>query len=227
MKIDSYVLVTIILIIIMKIIDATLAFTLTSTNAFTPLSKSKPLTAAKASAEGMPGALAPVGFFDPLGLAKKASPATLKRYREAELAHGRVSMLAVVGFLVGERVEGSSFFFDASISGPAITHITQVPDGFWAVIIAFIGAYEATRAETGWVDPSDCPVDQPGLLRDDYMPGDLEFDPFGLKPEEPEEFALMQTKELQNGRLAMLAAAGFLAQEAVDGKGIIEHLQSM
>eukprot|EP00594_Rhizosolenia_setigera_P016948 CAMPEP_0178954354 /NCGR_PEP_ID=MMETSP0789-20121207/8938_1 /TAXON_ID=3005 /ORGANISM="Rhizosolenia setigera, Strain CCMP 1694" /LENGTH=37 /DNA_ID= /DNA_START= /DNA_END= /DNA_ORIENTATION= len=37
----------------------------------------------------------------------------------------------------------------------------------------------------------------------------------------------MQTKELQHGRLAMLAAAGFLAQEAVDGKGIIEHLQSM
>ena len=31
----------------------------------------------------------------------------------------------------------------------------------------------------------------------------------------------------QNGRLAMLDAAGFLAQEAVHGKGIIEHLQSM
>ena len=27
----------------------------------------------------------------------------------------------------------------------------------------------------------------------------------------------MQTKELQNGRLAMLAAAGFMAQEAVTG----------
>merc|ERR1739844_653314 len=117
-------------------------------------------------------------------LAEKATDATLKRYREAELAHGRVSMLAVVGFLVGEKVEGSSFLFDASISGPAIT---QVPDGFWAVIIAFIGAYEATRAETGWVDPADCPVDQPGLLKDDYMPGDLKFDPLGLMPEDPEE----------------------------------------
>jgi hypothetical protein len=36
----------------------------------------------------------------------------------------------------------------------------------------------------------------------------------------------MQTKELQNGRLAMLAAAGFLAQELVDGKGLIEHFSS-
>ena len=175
----------------------------------------------------MPGVLAPVGFFDPLNLAEKATDAALQRYREAELAHGRVAMLAVIGFFVGEKVEGSSFLFDASISGPAITHITQVPDGFWAVIIAFIGAAEASRAQEGWVDPADCPVDQPGLLKEDYMPGDLKFDPLGLKPEDAEEFAIMQTKELQHGRLAMLAAAGFLAQEAVDGKGIIEHLQSM
>ena len=56
--------------------------------------------------------------------------------------------------------------------------------------------------------------------------GDIGFDPLGLKPEDPEELNLMITKELQNGRLAMLAAAGFLAQEAVDGKGIIEHFQS-
>jgi hypothetical protein len=198
-----------------------------SASAFTPMPVNKAQSALKASADGMPGVLAPVGFFDPLGFAEKATDATLKRYREAELAHGRVSMLAVIGFLVGEKVEGSSFLFDAQISGPAITHITQVPDGFWAVIIAFIGAYEASRAEAGWVDPADCPVDQPGLLKDEYMPGDLKFDPLGLMPEDAEAFYEMQTKELQNGRLAMLAAAGFLAQEAVDGKGIIEHFQSM
>ena len=58
------------------------------------------------------------------------------------------------------------------------------------------------------------------------MPGDLKFDPLGLKPEDPEEFEIMQTKELQHGSLAVLAAAGFLAQEAVDGKGIIEHYTS-
>ena len=209
----------------MKLILATL---LTSAAAFAPSSNiAQSSTALSASLEGLPGALAPVGVFDPLNLAEKATDATLARYREAELAHGRVAMLAVIGFLVGEKVEGSSFLFDAQISGPAITHITQVPDGFWAVIIAFIGAYEASRAEAGWVDPADCPVDQPGLLKDDYMPGDLKFDPFGLMPEDPEEFEVMQTKELQNGRLAMLAAAGFLAQEAVDGQGILEHLQSM
>eukprot|EP01083_Nonionella_stella_P076909 209765_1 len=191
-----------------------------------PSSSSSSSTAVSASLDGLVGALEPVGAFDPLGLAEKATDATLKRYREAELAHGRVAMLAVVGFLVGEKVEGSSFLFDASISGPAITHITQVPDGFWPVIIAFIGAYEAYRAETGWVNPADCPVDQPGMLKADYVPGDLKFDPFGLMPENYRELEIMQNKELQNGRLAMLAAAGFFAQEAVDGQGIVEHLQS-
>merc|ERR1719247_3440095 len=72
------------------------------------------------------GILDPVGFFDPLGFAEKADAQTLKRYREAELTHGRVSMLAVIGFLVGEKVEGSSFLFDSQVSGPAISHFAQV-----------------------------------------------------------------------------------------------------
>ena len=54
-------------------------------------------------------------------------------------------------------------------------------------------------------------------MNEDYYPGDVGFDPLGLKPSDPAEFAEMQTKELQNGRLAMLAAAGFMAQEAVSG----------
>jgi hypothetical protein len=59
----------------------------------------------------IPGALDHVGLFDPLGFSDKADEATLKRYREAELTHGRVPMLAAVGFLVGEAVEVPSFLF--------------------------------------------------------------------------------------------------------------------
>jgi len=196
-----------------------------SVTAFAPVSNRQSSTSLSAFADELPGALAPVGFFDPLGFAEKADENTMKRYREAELTHGRVSMLAVVGFLVGEKVEGSSFLFDASVSGPAITHLSQVPAGFWVALTIVIGAAEQSRAEKGWVEPVEVPVDQPGLLRADYYPGDLGFDPLGLMPEDSEELKIMQTKELQNGRLAMLAAAGFLAQELVDGKGIIEHLQ--
>ena len=175
----------------------------------------------------LPGILAPVGLFDPLGFAEKADEGTLKRYREAELTHGRVAMLATIGFFVGEQVEGSSFLFDSQITGPAITHLAQVPVFFWLALTVAIAGSETSRAEIGWVNPSEVPVDKPGLLRDDYYPGDIGFDPLNLKPDDAEELKIMQTKELQNGRLAMLAAAGFLAQELTDGKGIIEHLQSM
>mmetsp|Transcript_23760 Transcript_23760/g.27044 ORF Transcript_23760/g.27044 Transcript_23760/m.27044 type:complete len:215 (+) Transcript_23760:71-715(+) len=178
------------------------------------------------SIDNLPGALAPVGFFDPLGFAEKADANTLKRYREAEVTHGRVAMLATIGFLVGEQVEGSSFLFDASIKGPAITHLAQVPQGFWVLLVIFIAAAENKRAVVGFVSPNDAPVDQPGLLREDYYPGDVGFDPLNLKPEDPDEFNEMATKELQHGRLAMLASAGFIAQECTDGKGIIEHLTS-
>ena len=198
-----------------------------SAAAFAPAQTGARSTALNAfSAEDLPGALAPMGFFDPLGFAEKADEATLKRYREAEVTHGRVAMLAVIGFLVGEKVEGSSFLFDASISGPAISHPGQVPPGWAAIIIGAIGFAELQRAKTGFVDPSETSFDNPGELNADYYPGDIGFDPLGLKPDDAEELDIMITKELQNGRLAMLAAAGFLAQEAVDGKGILEHFSS-
>jgi hypothetical protein len=87
-----------------------------------------------------------------------------------------------------------------------------------------IGAAEQTRAQIGWVEPKNFPAAKPGLLRDTYVPGDIGFDPLGLKPEDPAAFKELATKELQNGRLAMLAAAGFMAQELVNGKGILENL---
>lgn len=208
----------------------TIAFTAIlagSATAFAPSPAKKTSSSLAFTVADLPGSLAPMGFFDPLGFAEKADEATLRRYREAEVTHGRVAMLATIGFLVGEAVEGSSFLFDASIKGPAITHLAQVPAPFWVLLTIAIGASEVKRAEVGWVEPEKVPVGKAGLLRDAYYPGDIGFDPLGLKPTDPAEFNLMVTKELQNGRLAMLAAAGFLAQELADGKGIIEHLQSM
>jgi len=172
----------------------------------------------------LPGVAGPFGFLDPLGFADRADAATMRRYREAELTHGRVGMLATVGFLAGEYVEGSSFLWNAQVSGPAITHLEQVPTAFWIVLIVGIGASESERLNIGWVDPKNVPADKAGLLREDYTPGDIGFDPFGLKPTDPNELKIMQTKELQNGRVGMLAAAGFLAQELVNGKGILENL---
>jgi len=160
-------------------------------------------------------------------MGKKADEATMKRYREAELTHGRVAMLAAVGFLVGEKVEGSTVIFDGVIRGPAINHLAQVPVdyqwGFLLLVSAIAGA-EFYRATNFWVPPDDSNVANPGQLNENYIPGDLKFDPAGIRPSDPDKLFTMQTKELQNGRLAMLATAGFMAQELTDGKGIFEHL---
>ena len=78
-------------------------------------------------------------------------------------------------------------------------------------------AEDSERLRKGFqkLDPATQTASQ--SLRDGYMPGDLGFDPLSLAPEDPAEFRLMQEKELSHGRLAMIAAAGFLAQEAVTG----------
>ena len=52
----------------------------------------------------MPGVSGPLGFFDPLGFASgDVSEGKVKFYRECEIKHGRVAMLATVGFVVGEQ----------------------------------------------------------------------------------------------------------------------------
>lgn len=51
------------------------------------------------------------------------------------------------------------------------------------------------------------------------------FDPLGLGPkDDPEAWKELQTKELNNGRLAMIAIAAFTAQELVVKQEIFEHL---
>merc|ERR1719397_996323 len=43
------------------------------------------------------GVQAPVGFWDPAGIAKDGDAIAFKRRRETEIKHGRVSMLACIG----------------------------------------------------------------------------------------------------------------------------------
>jgi hypothetical protein len=161
---------------------------------------------------GLPGAIAPAGQFDPANLLEGTSEAEVRRWREAELTHGRVGMLASLGFLVQENFHP---LFTAD-GGPAIEQIPGLPPWLWFVMTLGIGIAEGARIQAGWSNPYE---DKKNVqrLKPEYVPGDLNFDPLGLKPEDPAEFRTMQEKELSHGRLAMLAAAGFLAQEAVTG----------
>jgi len=159
---------------------------------------------------GLPGNIAPAGDFDPANLLEGTSKEEVYRWREAELAHGRVGMLAAAGFLVQEKFHP---LFDG-IGGPAIDMIPRLPPYLWVFMTIGIGIAETARIQAGWANPYE-KMDNVQRLKPGYYPGDLKFDPLGLKPEDPAEFRIMQEKELSHGRLAMLAAAGFMAQESV------------
>jgi len=162
---------------------------------------------------GLPGSIAPFEEFDPFNFLQGKTFEQVRTWREAELAHCRVGMLAAAGFLVQEKFH-PLFSGDG---GPAIEQIPKLPVFMWFAITVGIGACETLRIQAGWSNPYE-PNHVFQKLKDNYVPGDIGFDPLGLKPDDPAEFAEMQTKELQNGRLAMIAAAGFLAQEAVTGQ---------
>jgi len=175
----------------------------------------KAAEAAAASGEfcyGLPGAVAPFEKFDPFNLLEGKSFEEVRTWREAELAHARVGMLAAAGFIVQEKFH-PLFSGDG---GPAIQQIPNLPPAIWFLMTLGIGVCESYRVQVGWSDPT-LPNHVFQKLKPSYVPGDIGFDPLGLKPEDPEEFKIMQTKELQNGRLAMIAAAGFMVQEAVSG----------
>jgi hypothetical protein len=99
---------------------------------------------------GLPGSTAPLGEFDPLELTADMSIEEIKRYRESEVTHGRVAMLATLGYLVGESFHP---FFGGVVSGPANTHLAQVQEvapAFFVILTLGIGATELLRAVTGW-----------------------------------------------------------------------------
>lgn len=73
--------------------------------ASTPVSMMASMNGAEFTANlpGAPFGMASEGkYFDPAGLAKTQDPQVVKKWREAELKHGRVAMLAAMGILVAE-----------------------------------------------------------------------------------------------------------------------------
>ena len=175
---------------------------------------------------GIPGDLAPTGYFDPLGLANGKDEDTIKLYREAELKHGRICMLASAGILTQELLTNKQ-----GIDGPGIYHYELakeiVPNWgpIFLLVCAFIEGFVITRNYETVEEAEE--AGRSAVLKADVEPGDYGWDPLGWYPEDPEEQAIIRTKEIQNGRLAMLSFLGIVAQELTDGKEILCHFQKV
>ena len=141
----------------------------------------------------LPGVSAPLGFWDPLDFCSDASEGKLRFYREVELKHGRVAMLAALGFVVGEQFHP---LFGGDIDVPSYVSFQSTPlQTFWPAVVSFLSVLEVFS-----VFSFNTPFGgELWTIRSDYEPGDLGFDPAGLRPNGAVELKAMQTKELNNG----------------------------
>merc|ERR1711907_552908 len=97
---------------------------------------------------------------------------------------------------------------------PSYMGFQETPlQSFWPAVVLTIAVIEIFSVFPAFENPNI----EGWAIKSDHVAGDYGFDPLGLKPSDPAELAEMQTKELNNGRLAMIAIAGMVVQELVTG----------
>jgi len=130
--------------------------------------------------------------------------------REAELKHGRLSMLAFAGVLAtngGVHLPGeiwsdsdwTTAWGSVAAGNPSAT--VQV-----LLAIAWVEGVTAKGVFDLWFGITD--------IRE---PGDIGFDPLRLMPKDKAAADKMRLKELKNGRMAMIAMAGFASNHFLPG----------
>ena len=109
------------------------------------------------------GALPPVGFWDPLGLAADGDKAVFDRRRASELKHGRIAMLAAAGWIF-------TYFHNPVLGvGPLEAHNAAVASGAGAQVLTAIAALEFIGT-----------VALKQTFDGQRAPGDFSFDPLNL-----------------------------------------------
>lgn len=127
---------------------------------------------------------------------------------EAEVKHGRIAMMAVTGWIAcdfGLRFPGAGEPF-TSIPSSYLAHNTLVEQGTMGVMLLAVGLIEmSTGAALVQVSKGE-------LERD---AGDFQFGSKYMDKMDAAGKLNMATKEINNGRLAMLAFGGIATQTAL------------
>lgn len=184
--------------------------------------------------------------FDPLNLATNKE--ILYEYREAEIKHSRLAMLATVGWIFSEK-------FDIAIANfleqqPLILENDRVPSLFnggmdqvspywWGFCVGLSAAidlygvsiqrqyqFQNTLSDDDIVGNFAADADvNVGDIAEEYIPGNLKFDPLNLYPKDDDKEGQkrMQLAEIKHGRLAMIAITAFSVQEFVTQIGVVDE----
>lgn len=153
---------------------------------------------------------------DPLGFAK--SEKDLANYREAEIKHARLAMLAAAGWPMSELYDKKianmlslTPLLDGNDRVPSLLNggLGKVSPAYWITCLLLASGVELYSMSQ--------------KNKSDYFPGNLGVDPFGLYPKDEAEKKTMQLKEIKNGRLAMIAVFGFALQEFASKIAVINE----
>jgi hypothetical protein len=148
------------------------------------------------------------GFIQPPSWEETEGIPTLYWMREAEVKHSRVAMLAVTGWIAtdnGLRFPGEAFSV-ANIPASYNAHDILVNQGSMGVLLLAVAFIEFSTG-AALVQTSKGELDR--------VAGEFNLDGGMLKGKSPEQIKVMKTKEINNGRLAMLAFGGIATQTAL------------
>merc|ERR1712151_77315 len=113
------------------------------------------------------GVQAPVGFWDPVGFTQDGDAGLFKRRRATEIKHGRISMLATMGYITPELTGKLPGYLSPSLElkfedvPNGLAAISKVPGAGWAQILLYGLFCESTggfgyNSDNQLSDPGNC-----------------------------------------------------------------------
>jgi len=137
----------------------------------------------------------------------------LRDYREAEIRHGRLAMLAAVFWPLQEMLD--RFVLSEDQFGPLIYGPVTLP--YFPLLMT------AIMLLLGYLDIYSQAIKDMDRIGEAFLPGDCFWDPLRiLQGTSDRTKRNMQERELFNGRAAMLAFAAYTLEEAVTHRPFID-----
>lgn len=136
----------------------------------------------------------------------------LRDYREAEIRHGRLAMLAALLWPLQEIID--RLFIPESFGqttfvygGPTLPFVSL----FMTFVMLLLGYLDIYAASIKDVESGDA-----------FLPGECFWDPLSILAGAPDPMKRrMQERELNNGRMAMIAVLSYILQEGITHEPVI------